>query len=73
VSIAWETTAAGQFHMLWKERGGPVVRMPERTGFGRRVIERMAAISTHGKVDLKFDRAGLEWRIEAHTASVVEG
>ena len=73
VSIAWEATAAGQFHMLWKERGGPVVRLPERTGFGRRVIERMAAISTNGKVDLKFDPEGIEWRIEAHTASVVEG
>jgi PAS domain S-box-containing protein len=73
VLIKWETTAAGQFHMLWRERGGPVVCPPERIGFGRRVIERMAAISTNGKVDLKFDPEGIEWRLEAQTASVVEG
>jgi two-component sensor histidine kinase len=70
VTISWETTPEGEFRMSWVERNGPVVGSPTRIGFGRRVVERMVAISTNGSVDLKFEPSGVEWRLNAHFVSV---
>jgi PAS domain S-box-containing protein len=67
VEIAWTigASADSRFAMSWVERGGPPVPPPGRRGFGHTVIERMAAQSVGGTVDLRFDPAGLRWRLEA--------
>jgi PAS domain S-box-containing protein len=49
----------------WKERGGPLVSPPGKSGFGRNVIERMVARSLHADVALQFDPDGVEWRCTA--------
>ena len=42
VDISWSISAAdaSELSLLWRERGGPPVRPPERKGFGSKLIER---------------------------------
>jgi PAS domain S-box-containing protein len=41
VSVSWERLGPG-WRLIWAERGGPPVTPPDRTGFGSRLIERLA-------------------------------
>ncbi|WP_168694361.1 sensor histidine kinase [Sphingomonas flavalba] len=54
----------------WTERDGPPVAAPSRSGFGRKVIERMVARSLNAEVDLRFDRRGVEWRCRVRLADL---
>lgn len=73
LTVEWRGVggADGRFLMVWTERGGPTVRLPERRGFGRRVIEQMIAQSLGGQVDLRFEPEGLVWRLDAPLRSLV--
>jgi two-component sensor histidine kinase len=51
--------------MTWTERGGPPVAAPSRSGFGRRVIEKMVSTSLGADVDLRFEPEGVVWRLDA--------
>lgn len=53
------------FKIQWREHDGPEVVPPTRTGFGRTVIERMAANSVDGSVDIKYATSGLVWQLKA--------
>lgn len=46
----------------WHEQGGPAVSPPQRSGFGRKVIEGMVARSLNADVQLRFEPEGVEWR-----------
>jgi|GEM_PF-957272 len=66
VSIDWSTTEDGKsFSIRWKEAGGPLVSTPEHSGFGRTVIERMAALSVGGAVELDYAPEGVQWQLTA--------
>lgn len=54
-----------RFRISWTETGGPRVEAPQRTGFGRTVIERMAAVSAGGDVELEYAPEGLRWQLRA--------
>jgi PAS domain S-box-containing protein len=77
VTIAWGLEAngagGGTFTMRWRERGGPPVAPPSRSGFGSTVIGRLVEGSLDAKVDLDFLSAGLSWRLRCPAAGVVEG
>jgi two-component sensor histidine kinase len=64
VSIAW-SVVDDQLSISWKERGGPAVAMPERRGFGSRLIERGLASDLGGTAQISFEADGLACRIEA--------
>jgi two-component sensor histidine kinase len=49
--------------IVWRERGGPPVRPPERRGFGSRLLERGLAQEFGGKVRLDFAPEGVECHI----------
>lgn len=49
--------------LKWRERGGPAVNPPSRTGFGQTVITRSLQYSPHGGADLHFHRDGVECTI----------
>lgn len=62
VSVAWNVTSRGGQAMLdlaWRETGGPPVHPPERSGFGRIVIERNVALALDADVSVEFHAAGL--------------
>ena len=67
VDIAW-TSEAGQSArwtvLDWHERGGPKVTVPEKRGFGTRLIERSAAYELDGEARLDFDTDGLRLRLK---------
>jgi len=71
VSIDWSTAGDERSFMIrWTERGGPLVTPPEHSGFGRTVIERMAALSVGGKVELDYAPEGLQWQLTAPIGEV---
>ena len=68
VSVQWSVEKAGaepRLLLSWKEKGGPQVVMPERRGFGSRMIEGALAAELGGKVSLDFRPDGLLCRIDA--------
>jgi two-component sensor histidine kinase len=74
VAIRWGVSEDGRdYHIRWQERGGPVVEQPDRSGFGRVVIEQMAAISVGGRVELDYAPEGLVWMLEAPVERVAGG
>jgi PAS domain S-box-containing protein len=66
VEVTW-TVEAGDaestIRILWRECGGPPVRVPERRGFGSRLLERGLAREFGGEVRLDFVPSGVECRI----------
>ena len=60
-----------RFRMTWRERGGPPVKAPEHSGFGRLLIERLAADKLNATVLLSFDRDGVSWTFDASAADIV--
>ena len=66
VSIEWALVDDHRtFRMRWREQGGPPVVPSKKTGFGRTVIERMAANSVGGTVKLQYAVSGVEWVLVA--------
>lgn len=61
VEVVWRVERDGHHVVIgWTECGGPRVATPERSGFGRLLLERAVAASLGGGVDLRFDPAGLQ-------------
>jgi len=62
VQVTWniEPDGAGghALNLQWVERGGPVVSVSPRRGFGLRLIERSATYQLHGRSRLLFDPSG---------------
>jgi len=67
VEVDW-SVAGDLLTIVWRERGGPAVRPPERRGFGFRMIERALAADLAGGARLEFAPDGLVCRIEASLA-----
>ena len=67
VAILWSIDPEGgearRFHISWDESGGPEVSEPRRTGFGHKVVERLAARALDGEVSLTFPPSGLRWSL----------
>lgn len=76
VSIAWgvDTDSADErhFHISWRETGGPPVGAPQRSGFGHKVLERLAARALDGIVSLTFAASGLQWSLRISASFVVD-
>jgi len=67
VSVTWKVTREpeGRLSIRWVESDGPVVRPPDRRGFGSRMIERALASELRGDVVLSFPPEGLVCEIDA--------
>ena len=66
VLLSWRATpsdAGHDFLMEWKERGGPAVIVPERSGFGTRVLQHAAAREKNGQVHMAYEPDGVYCRI----------
>ena len=66
IEIAWTVAphARGrEFRLRWRERNGPPVLPPSRTGFGTRLIQRNLAAEFVGDVELEYQPNGVECTI----------
>jgi two-component sensor histidine kinase/putative methionine-R-sulfoxide reductase with GAF domain len=76
VTIEWRLDRpeqdAGAFSIAWSERGGPVVQAPERQGFGSTVVGKLAEMKLGAKVELRFERAGLRWRLDCAASEILQ-
>ncbi len=76
VDVCWtlEEAAGGEetFTMSWRERGGPPVSAPSRTGFGSTVICRLAEGSLNAKVELSYAASGVVWRLQCRAGELSE-
>jgi two-component sensor histidine kinase len=75
VHISWsvfqDEARRDRLRLTWEERGGPRVSEPSRRGFGRFVIEAIAARALSGTVDLRFEPDGVTCTIEGAADSTV--
>ena len=59
VSSRFESKDGPRLRIVWKESKGPLVGEPTRRGLGTKLIEEALAYESGGRVDLRFDPAGL--------------
>ena len=74
VAVQWKIepgSGVPRFRLSWRERGGPSVATPERSGFGRMLIERLTADKLDATVLLTFDREGVVWTLDAAARDVL--
>jgi two-component sensor histidine kinase len=60
--VSWTleaTKGEGAFQFDWREIDGPLVKEPERRGFGSRLIERVLANDFNGEAGIEFASSGV--------------
>ncbi|KQT89027.1 sensor histidine kinase [Methylobacterium sp. Leaf466] len=68
VGIAWRVEPGGEgqeLHLTWREEGGPPVSLPDRRGFGSRLIERGLAAELRGATEIRFEPTGVVCALSA--------
>jgi len=71
VSIQWQfCEEASKLKLIWQERGGPIVLPPQRSGFGRAMIETVVGQALEGDVSLSFPPKGVRCVIVIPSAQV---
>ncbi|HEV7323314.1 MAG TPA: HWE histidine kinase domain-containing protein [Ensifer sp.] len=59
VEVSWSMTGGG-CDVSWRERNGPLVTVPARSGFGSALIERSVPYDLSGSSVVRFEPSGLE-------------
>ena len=59
VRIHWQFCDAAKLKLTWEEQGGPPVSAPERSGFGRAMIESVVEKALEGEVNLPSQPKGV--------------
>ncbi|WP_262267781.1 sensor histidine kinase [Microvirga yunnanensis] len=75
VEITWHVSGEGagaRFRFRWQESGGPLVKPPQRKGFGSRLIERSLASSFGNQAGITYEPTGVVWSIEASLTALQE-
>jgi PAS domain S-box-containing protein len=62
VTIRW-TMSADELILSWLEEGGPPVKLPARSGFGTRLLQRSLARELQGEVSLAYAPGGIRCEI----------
>jgi two-component sensor histidine kinase len=71
VDIGWDVSD-GRLRWRWRERGGPAVAPPARTGFGSRMIERALATQLSGTAAIDYRPDGIVCTIDAPLEAIRE-
>jgi two-component sensor histidine kinase len=59
VSLAWHIEPDQSLQLEWKERGGPPVTRPTRTGFGSRLISALVQGELKGRIEIDYSNDGI--------------
>jgi PAS domain S-box-containing protein len=71
VEISW-WLEEDDFCLQWRETGGPRVAVPEATGFGTVVLERMVASLMSGDGRIDYAPEGVVWRLRCPLSALHE-
>lgn len=71
VAIAWNRTDDDGLAFSWIESGGPRLAPPSRSGFGRRLLERVVPHAVEGEADLVFAEDGLRFSLRVPATRLV--
>lgn len=66
VQLRWEIEQTGRLSVTWQELDGPPVVVPERRGFGSRLLERGLFLEPEGRVEIDFRPEGVVAQIFVH-------
>lgn len=74
VELTWSVEERGspKLHLEWRERGGPPVSKPSRSGFGTRMLDRALAGELNALVVMDFAPAGLRCTIVAANSELFD-
>jgi two-component sensor histidine kinase len=75
VEITWHVAGEGdtaRFQFRWQESGGPLVKAPERKGFGSWLIEQSLAGSFGEQAGISYEPTGVVWTIVTRLSSLQE-
>jgi PAS domain S-box-containing protein len=73
VDLSWSVAATergAEFHMIWREIGGPNVPSPSRQGFGSRLVGGNFASDFGGMCELKYEPDGVVWTFTAPLSGI---
>jgi PAS domain S-box-containing protein len=61
IEVEWSIfgDAPERIHVIWREVGGPPITVPERQGFGSRLISTLVSAELGTPVDMRFEPTGL--------------
>lgn len=74
VVVNWELAnndGQRRFHMSWSELGGPIVTEPKRRGFGRQLIQQLAALTLKGTATHEFLAKGVTLKLDVPAPAVL--
>ncbi|MFO1125859.1 MAG: HWE histidine kinase domain-containing protein [Methylocystis sp.] len=60
LAISWRAADEGDLELEWRERDGPLVRPPARSGFGSVLLSRSIPFDLQGKSEVTYGAAGVE-------------
>ena len=65
VEIRWQICAGddSRFDLEWSESGGPPLKVPERQGFGMRILKRGMELESGGQAEVAYEAPGFRYRI----------
>ena len=71
VDISWTIDDEKQrLHLIWTERGGPLVKPPTRRSFGTRMMESLGQ-QLNGQVQLNYDPSGFVYVLDVPLSSII--
>lgn len=70
VEVNWRPTTDGGFELVWQERGGPPVIVPQRRGFGSTLLERVTGRELGGSAVLEFRPGGVRALLRADASAL---
>ncbi len=70
VDVTWRPIAEGGFELVWQERGGPPVIVPQKRGFGSTLLERVTGRELGGSAVLEFRPAGVRALLRADASAL---
>ena len=72
IEIRWSAAPDDIFTLDWREREGPPVTPPERTGFGSTVVGTMARMGLEAEVVHEFEPTGVTWTLTCPLSKVLD-
>lgn len=75
IQVSWGIEvqdAQRRFTVQWVEAHGPLVKEPERRGFGHSILVDMAEYSLEAQVTLSYPPTGLVWQFSAPVSETLE-